>query len=677
VTRLRGLLLVAAGCAAAGCATTPEPTAPQSRPGALEVEFLGNSSISSHGLERVIEDLLGDFRKDPTRESALVDAALDLKDHYGSEGFPDARITYHLQRTPLRVRFLVTEGPRVTVAELVLTGARAIPADTLRELWSHRRAGLLGTGAALFVEDELRALAGSIKSRYRAEGYLDVVVTGPAVTRGAPGDEARVAIAIDEGTRYAFGQIRIEEELLRHLGGLPAIHSLPGQPMRETELGALRLGVRKHLENLGYPEPRVRVRTERDPTNHTVAVQIDGETGPQATVSGVEIRGNQRTSTDWIRDRIRVEPGKPFHGGRLDESIAALYRSGAFRKVEVQREQPEPGKMRLVFVVDEDEARSVSFLAGYGSYELGRAGVFFADRNLFGLGQTLNAGARVSFKGYRGDLTWTEPMLFASETGLSLSTFYQLREEPSFTDLSLGGTAALRRELVKSVQGRLGYTLEHRDATDVDPSVVLGSDQQFKNGTVFLELTWDTRDSQLFPTTGHRLTVKQERSDPALLGTLTYDRTTAKSALFVDLGADFSLGLAAETGVVWFHDPGALPVQERFFNGGESSVRSFHESELGPQSVSGEPTGGEFRNLGSVELRMPILGPIGAAVFADAGNVGTSVHDYGLRDMRYAVGAGIRLALPVGPLRLDVGINPDRRPGEDTYVIHLSVGFPF
>jgi outer membrane protein insertion porin family len=51
--------------------------------------------------------------------------------------------------------------------------------------------------------------------------------------------------------------------------------------------------------------------------------------------------------------------------------------------------------------------------------------------------------------------------------------------------------------------------------------------------------------------------------------------------------------------------------------------------------------------------------------------------DIGLDDMRYAIGAGLRYKLPVGPIRLDYGVNPDPRPDEDFGAFHFSFGFAF
>jgi outer membrane protein assembly factor BamA len=327
--------------------------------------------------------------------------------------------------------------------------------------------------------------------------------------------------------------------------------------------------------------------------------------------------------------------------------------------------------------LEEADARELALMVGYGSYEGPRAGVLFTERNLLGWGQRLGTGVRASAKSYRGDITWTEPQLFASRTALSVTTFLHQREEPSFTDETVGVTAALSRRLLPHLQGRFGYTYEQRDGSDIDPTVNPSTVEEYTKASLFLELIRDTRDSPIFPTSGHQESLKIEHSDDAFGGSLNFDRIIFKTAGHIALSDAIGLALGAETGVLLPRDPGLLPIQERFFNGGESSVRSFRESELGPRAANGEFEGGEFRNVFNVEARFPLFGPIQWALFADAGNVGREVQDYGLRDMRYALGGGIRFALPIGPLRLDVGVNPDRRRDEDPFVIHFSIGYPF
>jgi outer membrane protein insertion porin family len=125
-----------------------------------------------------------------------------------------------------------------------------------------------------------------------------------------------------------------------------------------------------------------------------------------------------------------------------------------------------------------------------------------------------------------------------------------------------------------------------------------------------------------------------------------------------------------------------IPIDERFFNGGSTTVRSFGERDLGPHD-NGDPIGGEFFSVFNVEYTFPLYGELLGAVFFDAGNLLPNAADpfqhvtAGLDDMRYAVGVGLRYKLPIGPVRLDYGYNPDKRADEDVGAFHFSFGFAF
>lgn len=660
-------------------AATRPASGPAPAPGPkVRFEFQG-STLPEFVLRRPIADLLEEFAANPARLGLLVDAAADLREFLVGEARPDARVDHAvLAGEETVVRFTIDEGPVVTIARLELHGAAALPAGELRKLLRARPSGLFGTGDPYFVAAEIADLATAIAVRYRAGGFLDVRVAEPDIRRAPRASEAEVVIRIEEGPRYTVAEVAVAESL-RVVPLPPEFATARGRACEAEVVAALRLALRTALEDHGHPDPRVVTRLRLDPSRAQAVVVFEGTPGARATIAAVEIRGGEGVSRGLIQRRLEFQAGQPFHGGRIQRSLRALYETGVFRSAQVLREpvDGDPTRLRLVVDLEEGENRSVSFLAGVGSYEYLRGAVTYEDRNFLGHAQRLVARVKGSVRGYGGDLTWTEPDLLRSGVALSLRGFGHVREEPSFTDQTAGTTVALARPLGQHQQARIGYTFGDRRALDVDPSVQLGADSAVREGKVFLELSRDTRDSPLYPASGHVVGVKYEHSDPALGGNLRLDRLTVSGILDLPLGQDFLVSLSAQTGAVWFGDPGVLPVQERFFNGGETTVRSFREGQLGPQAASGDPLGGEFRNVLNAELRFPILGPLHGSLFADAGNVGVDLHEYGLSDLRYAVGGGLRFALPVGPLRLDLGVNPDRRPGEEAYVLHFTIGFPF
>jgi outer membrane protein assembly factor BamA len=125
-------------------------------------------------------------------------------------------------------------------------------------------------------------------------------------------------------------------------------------------------------------------------------------------------------------------------------------------------------------------------------------------------------------------------------------------------------------------------------------------------------------------------------------------------------------------------DTDVIPLQERFFLGGESTIRSFGQDEAGP-TQNGDPIGGEAFVIFNLELRVPllVLDDLHGAVFFDTGCLTEEVEDIGGGQWDFGIGPGIRYNTPVGPVRLDVGFNPDRGPEDDLFAVHFSIGYPF
>jgi outer membrane protein insertion porin family len=127
-----------------------------------------------------------------------------------------------------------------------------------------------------------------------------------------------------------------------------------------------------------------------------------------------------------------------------------------------------------------------------------------------------------------------------------------------------------------------------------------------------------------------------------------------------------------------------LPASERFFAGGDSTVRGFALDRLGSESTlnpDGFPTGGNALVVLNAEVRTPHLKGVGLVGFVDTGNVFRRATDLQLSDLRTSAGVGFRYRSPLGPLRFDIGFKLDRRAftsrSERRAVYHLSLGQAF
>ena len=119
-----------------------------------------------------------------------------------------------------------------------------------------------------------------------------------------------------------------------------------------------------------------------------------------------------------------------------------------------------------------------------------------------------------------------------------------------------------------------------------------------------------------------------------------------------------------------------LPLIERFFLGGRSSVRGYSYDSLGPKGDDGNPTGGNVFALTNWELRYSLGKGFGLVTFIDAGNVWQTIDDV-QGELKYTAGAGLRYNTPVGPIRVDYGHKMNKDKGDSSGEVHFSFGHAF
>ena len=126
-----------------------------------------------------------------------------------------------------------------------------------------------------------------------------------------------------------------------------------------------------------------------------------------------------------------------------------------------------------------------------------------------------------------------------------------------------------------------------------------------------------------------------------------------------------------------------LPISERFFAGGSSSLRGFDTDYAGPlDPVSNKPLGGNALFVGSMEIRIPVFSFIHIAGFYDTGNIFQTIGDINLKGFSHTLGVGLRIKTPFGPLRADYGYNLNlssdlRQRGLQRGHFFITVGPPF
>jgi len=672
-------LLVPSGCAL---------VTPSSGDG-VAIEFDEAEGVRPTELRRFARRELTAFRVGGNGPAALADAAYSMERGLAGQGNAHARVTFTMEPSEEaveRVVFHVDAGPRVTLGDVEFTGVEALTPEELAPFRVFPGSGFLRRGPPIFLRSAIEDALGRLERVYLERGYHQVRVGPAEVSWSADDTRADVRVPVVEGVRFVVSAVQLEGELSAALRAeLEPLVAETGSPFLGRTPSTLASRVRGALLDGGHQLAQVHAFTETDAASGRVVIRLEVEPGPVVLLREVRIEGLERTSEDFVRGRIELAPGRPIRRAAVDDSVDALYRAGIFRSVRPTLEMvtgPQgegPPSADLVFDLAELDARTIDLELGWGSYELLRGRVSYRDRNLFGSGRVLDVTTKLSIRSLEANGRISDRDLLGPSWTLSSGAGYERREEPSFTRNSLRYDATVRKDFFPGLHAETGYHLRAQDATSVQGEIRRAEeDGLVRSAGLFGRVTRDSRDDPLFPTSGVLAQAGMFWSDEDLGGQLDFLEVNLGASAFFALGPDTVL---AFSGRLRTRDPlderRTLPIQERLFLGGENSVRSFGESELGPTDGSDDPRGGLTSASASVELRQRLFDDLAGALFYDVGTV--SPRSWTFSDPSgVGVGIGLRYHLPVGPARLDFAYNPGERfAASRGWALHFSFGFAF
>ncbi len=671
-----------------------------------QLVFTGNKAISAEELRSGAKEELESFEQHGLRRADAVDAAFQMQLLYRQKGYAFAEVNYNLDTSGAKtvLEFIISEGPRVTVDSIKISGNAAYTTDDLFPFFNGKKRQPLLAERRFFIKSDFEDGVSAIRDFYYSQGYRDIKVEGPQYTFSVDRQGVEVAVQIEEGKKYVITDLDFTGDVFDDVGGqLEAIkNDFTGKPYiirRELEI---RSRVAELYSDLGYPEVNVEITRERSDVPADVTLVAEISSGPQVRISGLAISGNKKTKESFIRNRVKLAPGDVYSLEKRRESFRELYRTGLFSKIDFLLEGGEQDTERdLAVQVEELPSRELSAEVGWGSYELLRLRLEYKEKNLFGTGRIASVSGGASFKGHDVRANFTDPWFFNTDITADVPVFYSRREEPSFTRKDTGISALFSKTLAEHLTATAGYSYRKTSVTDIDPTAIVENlENNYNLASVKVQITRDTRNDIFFPTAGYRFIASEEYASGLLGSEIKFSRFNTGFRYFYAVRPETILAFRYNTGfIIPVGNQVIIPVAERFFNGGENSVRSFKQDELGPKDLAGEPVGGQAFNIVSFELRQQITKSFAGSIFFDYGNVSPSrsqaeegetpftsksdvvratFREY-FGGFRSGVGVGFQYLLPVGPVRLDVAYNPDRRPerDEDGIVVHFSVGMAF
>jgi outer membrane protein assembly complex protein YaeT len=560
-------------------------------------------------------------------------------------------------------RIVITEGPRFTVGSMQFVGNHVFDSARLLE-------GLVSAPGRPFYRPGVVHDREAVLTRYLNRGYQTAkVAVEPRIDRNT--GVVDLVFTISEGPQALVDHIIIVGNAKTSASTIEnALLLKSGQPLgladvveSQRRLGALGLFRRVRLTEIAH-----RDRDRRD-------VLVSVEEAPANTIGyGGGLEGGKRLRTDA-------------------NGLAAE---------------------RLEF-------------ATRGFVEVGR-------RNLWGKNRSVNLSARISirpqdnvegpgadgqglgFNEFRVLGLYREPRAFGWNAEATMTGVLEQAIRSSFNFKRLEAHAAIDRRLRRSYLASLRYSFGRTELFDerFSPEDALLIDRLFPQvrlSKVSSALVHDTRDDPLDPTRGSLVGVDGDLAARALGSQVGFAKTFLQGFVYrrisrvrrTILAAGARLGLAAAfsreverlgpDGTPVLGPDGEpivdvlneIPASERFFAGGDTTVRGFALDRLGDDPTidpKGFPKGGNALIVLNTEVRVSVWRDVGVVVFLDGGNVFARPSDFAFDKIRGGAGFGIRYRSPIGPIRVDLGFKLSRKLEPDgdkeaPSALHISIGHAF
>jgi translocation and assembly module TamA len=518
--------------------------------------------------------------------------------------------------------------------------------------------------AALVRRLHARA-ANEIRNALQPFGYYDPTVRGRlerteagwrATYEVRPGDPVRLAEVRVEVQGEAAGDPAFEARL----GEIPLAE---GEQLDHADYEAAKRQLMELAAQRGYVDARWARHVLRiDPGERTARAVLVLDSGPRYQFGEIRFESTVVSET-FLRRYLGFAPGDPFDAGELLELQYALDDSDYFRRVDVRALRGEAQGRRIPVAVDLSARpkHRYTFGIGYGTDTGARASVGRETRYVNRSGHRFAAELQVAEISASVSARYTIPLKEPWRERLEINS--------SLTEEDVGGGRTQQfalggRRVTTSAGWQRTLSLEYERSRDE-----IGGEVETRNlvmpGIGFARSRYD---DPVYATRGYRLALEVNGGTRTFGSDVSFARARLGLNGVLALREGTRLIARGEFGRVWTEDAFSdLPLTQRFYAGGDQSVRGFGYQALGPENERGEVIGGRYLVVGSLEVEQLIAGNWGVATFVDHGNALADIDD----PLRTSVGIGLRYRSPVGMFRLDVAQPTD---GDEGPRLHLSLG---
>lgn len=602
------------------------------------------------------------------------------------------------------VQVRIDEGPKLRVGEVVFDGGTKVPASTLT--WSmkdNRPHSLFNwiAGKDVYKQNKVEEDVGAIKKKYQEIGYMEASVGQPRteefVRRSALFKKQkmiRLIFPVNPGYLYRTGEIKIEGSKalnVKNLMGMLRLKTGQLYSTKDREKSVDDMG--EIFRDFGYVYAQIIPIENLDPKNKIVNVTFNINEGEVAFLNRLEFRGNIYTKDKVIRREMLMREGDRFSFSMFKNSILRIKQLGLVdleKDPDIKPNPDDPTKMDVQVNVKEMQRNNVQFTAGYSGYEGTFVAFSYSTVNFLGAGETLELAIQQGKLVKNYSFGFSEPYLFDKPitAGFNIydrktdyTTYGLYKQNTQGIDLTMG------TRLFGYWRASTTYTIQRIEMAYPEGSLYAsyyGISGKYYESSITPVLWRSTIDSPLTPTRGTQYSFSLKYAGSFLGGEIDMIKPQFEATYYHPvLGRGpkaHVIGLHAQFQFVRALHGTQIPYWERFFLGGERSIRGYEVYQIGPRDANGYQIGGEKAIVLNAEYIIPVGGPLYAIFFYDRGNSVAYGSSLGWKDMYSSAGIEARLFIPAlrVPFRLIFAYNNKKINANDSnFAFRFAVGTTF
>jgi outer membrane protein assembly complex protein YaeT len=409
-------------------------------------------------------------------------------------------------------------------------------------------------------------------------------------------------------------------------------------------------------------------------------IKYDVEAGGRCVFGNTKIAGTKKVDPELIEEQLTYKSGEPFDSRKLAASRTAIIGLNLFSSVDIEQEENPSNRavVPITISVHEGPRHSLSAGLGYNTQTQLNATIGWTDYNFVAGGRQLSVTGTYSNVNSTFDVKLLQPRVFTPEFSLILEASQQQQSYQTYTGNISGFDPHIDYKPSSSLTAFAGWRLEYMKFNSVNSSTIKAIGGFRRSGILSgpsAGVIFNNTEDSFNPQSGEVISLLGNLSDHSFAADYRYWRLLAEAKKYHLVGWQTVLATRLKVGLSdTLSKIGDVPLSERFYSGGEGSVRGYGLRRIGPLSATNDPLGGLSLIEGSVELRRPLLWKLNGALFFDCGQVAMQPYDLRVDALQCGYGPAAGLNSPVGPINFYIGFPTEKPRGDSSWQFYFSIG---